>query len=422
MPDSGRLISNRTIPGRDEGCSLTVIGWPMTGGDRSGTIRGRHKTARYRRRIATKVATKAAPPPPRPPVPWRTIWAAVAAVVLTAAGLSVLLALSRILAWMVVAVFLATVLTPPVDFLHHKAKIRRGLATGLVYLVGVGALAGLLYAFIAPLVDQAQNFADDLPGYVEDAREGRGTIGELVERYDLQKYVDENQDELQDFVSSLGTPAVSVLRTVFATVAAGVTILVLAFLILLQGPKLTRGSLELVPERHRERVRRVSADCARAVSGYIFGNLLISVIAGVASWIMLLILGVPYAGVLALWVAFTDLIPLVGATVGAVPTVGFAFLHSVPAGIAAAIFFIVYQQFENHVLQVSIMSRTVNVNPLTVLVSIIIGVELTGLLGALLAIPAAGVVQVVVRDLWDERRGRLKDVPSTGADEVPITP
>ena len=99
----------------------------------------------------------------------------------------------------------------------------------------------------------------------------------------------------------------------------------------------------------------------------------------------------PYAGVIGLFVAFTDLIPLVGATLGAIPTVAFAFLHSTTSGIVMLIFYIVYQQFENHVLQVSIMSRTVKVNPLTVLVSVLIGVELLGFLGALLAIPVAGV-------------------------------
>src|SRR6201999_3172922 len=118
------------------------------------------------------------------------------------------------------------------------------------------------------------------------------------------------------------------------------------------------------------------------VSGYMFGNLLISVIAGGATYILLKILGVPYPEALALWVAFTDLIPLVGA----IATVGLAFLHGVVAGVVALIFYIAYQQFENHVLQVTIMSRTVNVSPLTVLVSVLVGVELAGFLGALLAL------------------------------------
>jgi predicted PurR-regulated permease PerM len=162
----------------------------------------------------------------------------------------------------------------------------------------------------------------------------------------------------------------------------------------------------------------VAADSALAVSGYVFGNLVISVIAGTATWVALALLGVPYAGVIGLFVAFTDLIPLIGATLGAVPTVAFAFLHSTSSGIVMLIFYVIYQQFENHVLQVSIMSRTVDVNPLTVLVSVLIGVELFGFLGALLAIPVAGIIQVVARDVYDEREGRLKPEPTVGADEV----
>jgi predicted PurR-regulated permease PerM len=134
-----------------------------------------------------------------------------------------------------------------------------------------------------------------------------------------------------------------------------------------------------------------------------------------------MIVGVPFKEVLGLWVAFADLIPLVGATLGAVPAVFVAFLHSVPAGIATVAFFVAYQQFENHVLQVSIMSKTVNLNPLTVLISVLAGVELFGILGALLCIPVAGIAQVVARDIYDERRGRLKPEPTVGAEEVPIS-
>jgi predicted PurR-regulated permease PerM len=132
------------------------------------------------------------------------------------------------------------------------------------------------------------------------------------------------------------------------------------------------------------------------------------------------ILGVPFAFILALWVAFADLLPLVGATLGAIPPVFVAFLDSPGLGIATIVFFVVYQQFENHVLQPVVMSRTVKLNPLAVFVAVIVGVQLAGLLGALLAIPVAGALQVVVRDVWDERRGTVKQVLSVGADEAPL--
>ena len=192
--------------------------------------------------------------------------------------------------------------------------------------------------------------------------------------------------------------------------------LVLTILLVLSGPDLSSTTVTLLPERHRARVRRVASHSAKAVSGYMFGNVVISIIAGVFAYTFLRIAGVPYPEVLALWVAFADLIPLVGATLGAVPTIGFAFLHSVPAGIAAIIFFVLYQQFENNVLQVTVMSRTVNVNALGIFVSVLVGVEIFGLLGAVLAIPAAGVIQVVIQDLWNgvsgQSDGTTADVPA----------
>ena len=352
-------------------------------------------------------------------MPWRTIWASIFAVGLTYVGYQFFLSITRIVTWLVVALFFTIILTPPVDLLQKR--MRRGFATALVFIVGLGLLAGMLYSFIRPLVEESSKFADDLPTYVEEARQGKGPVGDIVRRYNLEEKVRENQEKIQQALTDLGNPALDLVRSVFNTILAMLTIIVLTILMLLQGPNLSRNALALVPDDRRERVRRVAVDAARAVSGYIFGNLLISVIAGVATWIVLLILGVPYAGVLGLFVAFADLIPLVGATLGAVPTILFAFLHSVPAGIAATIFFIVYQQFENHVLQVTIMSRTVNVNPLTVMISVLIGVELFGFLGALLAIPVAGILQVVIRDVYDERYGHLRSEPVIGADEIPAS-
>jgi predicted PurR-regulated permease PerM len=189
----------------------------------------------------------------------------------------------------------------------------------------------------------------------------------------------------------------------------------------LQGPTLVASWLAALPERRQEHVRRVAADCSRAVVGYMTGNLLISVIAGTLTYIVLWIMGVPYKGVVALFVGFADLIPLVGATLGAIVAVGVAALHSLPAAIVALVFFIVYQQAENHLLQPVIMSRTVQLNALAVLVSVLIGVELFGFLGALLAIPVAGVISVISRDLYDSYRGHPKPEPTIGEDQVPVS-
>ncbi|HUQ38843.1 MAG TPA: AI-2E family transporter [Acidimicrobiales bacterium] len=356
----------------------------------------------------------------RAPVPVRTILATIGIVIAALAGILIIQSLARIIAWLVVAAFIAVILNPAVDFLERRARLRRAVAAMLVFLLALVTVTGMLYLFVRPLVTQAQEFGDKFPAYVEDAQAGKGAIGRLVKRYDIDTYIEKNQDKLRASVRDAGAPALSVLRTVANTVFAGLTILVLSFLMLLEGPRILEAGLNTFDERPRERIRRVAADCSKAVTGYMAGNLLISVIAGVAVFIFLSIVRVPFSGVLALWVSFADLIPLVGATLGAIPAVGVAFLHSPGAGLLTIGFFIVYQQFENHVLQVTIMSRTVDLNPLAVLVSVLVGVELSGLLGALLAIPAAGVIQVIVRDIYDGRRGRLKDPPTTGIEETPI--
>ena len=341
-------------------------------------------------------------------------------VLATLLGIVIVQRLTRIIAFLVVAAFFAVVLTPPVDFLERRVRIRRAGATLLVFFLGVVLFSAMLFAFIRPIVREVNQFVEELPSLVQDAQEGRGTVGRLVQRYNIDEFVAENQERFQEGLRNAGAPALQVVRTVANTVFALLTILVLAFLMVLQGPRMTQVALGVMSPVWRERIRLIAGDCAKAVSGYMAGNLLISVIAGLATFVFLSVINVPFAGVLGLWVAFADLIPMVGATLGAIPTVGVAFLASPTKGFVTLAFYIVYQQFENHYLQVTIMSRTVDLNPLAVLVSVLVGVELFGILGALLAIPAAGVLQVIGRDLYDERRGRLKEVPTVGADEVPM--
>jgi predicted PurR-regulated permease PerM len=328
--------------------------------------------------------------------------------------------LRRIVGLVIIAAFFATILNPMVDLLT-RLKIRRGIATSIVFLLGVGGFAGMTYTFVRPIYDAGQSFARDVPGFVERAKSGEGRVGELIKRYNIDEKVAENAPKLQEGLRNMGGPAARLAQRVGSGLLALLTIMVLSFLMLLEAPGIISAFVGVLSPRRALQVRRIGADVAGAVTGYMAGNLVICVIAGTATWLFLTIVGVPFAGVLGLWVGFADLLPLVGATIGAIPTIAIAFLHSTGAGIAVLIFYIVYQQIENHILQPVVMSRTVNLNPLGVLLSVLVGVELAGFVGALLAIPAAGAIQVVVRDLWDERLQRLKAVPTVGADEVPIT-
>ena len=366
--------------------------------------------------------TASVPPRSTPPrVPWRTIWATIASVLVTLALLELLSHVGRVLVWFVIALFFAVVLNPAVDFLQQRARVKRGIATLVVFVVGLLVVAGLMTLFITPLVSQGQQLAEDLPAYVEEARAGRGPVGGLVERYDLEERIRERAGDIQEYVSSLGSQTVSILGAVGTAIAALLTIFVMTALMLLDGPRILRNVSNALPDDRRERIAHVAADSARAVTGYMAGNLLISLIAGTLAFIFLLILDVPFAGVLAVLVAVLDLIPLVGATLAAIIVTITAFFTGPVAGIASIIFFVVYQQFENHVLQPVVQSRTVQLSPLVVLVAVIVGVELAGVLGALLAIPVAGIIQVIGRDLWEHRTGRPKTEPSIGAGEVPLS-
>jgi predicted PurR-regulated permease PerM len=352
-------------------------------------------------------------------VPVRTIATTIGMVLVAAVAVLVIFEVRRVLIWLAIAGFFAVALYPVTNWTQRLVR-RRTVATLLVFLVTGIVLAGLVAAFVIPLARQGSQLAVQLPDIVRDAQAGRGPVGDLLARLHLQQYVQQHADRVQALVSGLGRPALNLLKAAVTTVVGIVTITVLAYLIVLEGPLLVNGTLALMPERRAERVRRVGADCAKTVTGYIGGNVLISVICGLATFLVLLLLGIPFAGLIALFVAIADLIPLIGATLGAVVAALAGFIHSVPAGIVVIVFFVVYQQLENHVLQPLILSRTVRLNPLTVLVSILIGVELAGLVGALLAIPVAGMIQVVVRDIWDTRRGRPKPEPTVGEEEVPV--
>ena len=353
-------------------------------------------------------------------VPVRTILATIGLLLGTGLAVLFVIQVQRVLVWMLVAGFFTVTLYPVVAWVQRRLSwCPRWLATLLVFLLVFLVLGGLLAVFAVPLAQEGIQLAGQLPGIVADARAGRGPVGELLTRTNALQWVQDNQDRIREFGTGLGAPALSVVRGP-ATRLAAVTEFVLSYLGVLEGPRLVDNTPALLEPIRAERIRRVGRDCAITVTGYISGNLLISAICGVLTYAVLKICGVPFSGLIALFVALADLIPMVGATLGAVVAAIAGFVHSLPVGIAVVVFFVVYQQLENHLLQPWIFSRTVKLNPLAVLVAILLAVELAGILGALLAIPVAGIIQVVVRDVWDNRRGRPKQRPTVGADRAPV--
>src|SRR3954449_10724171 len=400
------------------GCSAGTRG-PI-GGTVSGATRSRCFTCPHNGHLAA--VTSVSLDQDRRPVPVRTILAVIGLLLATALLIYLVIETRQILTWIVVGAFFAVALSPLVGWVQRRVLggKRRALATFLVFLVVFLVLAALITAFAVPLVNEGTRLAGQLPQQIADARAGRGPIGDLLQRTNALTWVQDNQEKISSFASGLTAPAAGVLSGVATAVTGTVTVLVLAYLMVLEGPKVVDGCTALFSPTTGERIRRVGHDCAKSVTGYISGNLLVSVICGGTTYIVLLIMGVPFAGLICLFVGIADLMPLVGATIGGVVAVLAGFIHSVPAGIVVLVWFLLYQQLENHLLQPLIFKRTVQLNPLTVIIAILVGVELLGVLGALLAIPVASMIQVILRDVWDHRRGRPKEEPTVGEEREPV--
>jgi predicted PurR-regulated permease PerM len=278
----------------------------------------------------------------------------------------------------------------------------------LVTLWGLIVFFGLTLAFGLPLVGAITHLANTLPGLVSKAEHGKGPLGHLARKYHVQQWVQKNTPKLVDFGKSLAQPALSVGKGAFSLLITLFTIFVLALLLLLEGPKMRTGLLGLMTPDRAKRYALIAREVNRSVTGYMLGNFLTSVIAGGVVFVTLMIMGVPYPLLWALWVALVDFLPMIGGALAGIPTVLFAFVHSPVAGIVTLVVFLVYTQVENHILNPIVMSRTVKVNPLLVLLSILVGASIGSWVGgifgafvaALLSIPAAGAIQVLVRELW----------------------
>jgi predicted PurR-regulated permease PerM len=336
----------------------------------------------------------------------RTILRVLLIVLAVSITLEVVWIARHVLAWVVIALFLALALDPLVGWIERRGRIARGPAIGLAYVIALIVIVGIGATFVPKLVDEVNGFVQALPSYVHDLTHGRGRLGFLETKYHVVEKVREQvQSGGAKKLLGLSGAALTITKSVITIIAATITIVFLTFFMLLEGRTWVERIYALFPEESRPRWRRIGADIYRTVGGYVTGNILISLIAGASITIVLLVMGVPYAVALGLLVAFLDLIPLAGATVAGIIVCIVAFLHSVPAGIVVLVFFVVYQQIENHFLQPVIYGRTVQLSPLAVLVSVLVGAELAGILGALAAIPVAGTLQVIVRDQLAVRRG-----------------
>ncbi|HMD45883.1 MAG TPA: AI-2E family transporter [Acidimicrobiales bacterium] len=362
--------------------------------------------AEARRSNAAALGTRVMERARRHEVPLDTILTAVGVVVATGIGLVLVWVLRRQILFIVVAGFIAILLTPAVHFLERH-RLSRGWAATIVFLAGLFVFIFLVYLFGQPLVTSITHFVKEAPKLVNQAEHGKGAIGRLIRRFHLQKTVNQYAPKLQTLASHLATPALHFGSAAASTVLDVGTIAILSFFLLLEAPTLRGNVMSTLSPARAERVRRVSRQVSREVSGYMFGDIATSIIAGVVIFITLTILGVPFALLFGLWVAMVDLLPLIGGLLAGVPTVIVAAVHSLPAGIVTLIVFLVYQQIENHILNPLIMSKTVQLSPLWVLLSVLvfstlgakIGSTFGAFIGALIGIPVGGAVQVIGREV-----------------------
>jgi predicted PurR-regulated permease PerM len=326
-------------------------------------------------------------------------------VVGVAIALYVIYLLRKPIGWVLIATFLAVALSGPVNWLNQH--MRRGFAIALVYLgllaipITIGALV------VPPLVTQLNNLVQNLPEYAQDAQDfsqKNSSLRRLERDYNITEKLQEQAQRLPgrigDAASVLGNIGLGVVNSLFALF----TILVLAAFLLGSGRTWVNRSLELRPAEHAVRIRAALDRMSRAVGAYVGGVIAQATLAAVSAYIVLTILGVQFRAALALIVFFADLIPLVGATIGAV-LIGLVTLFTdfPTATIVWVIYSIIYQQIENTLIQPQIQKRAVDVHPFIVLVAVLFGATLLGVLGALVAIPVAASVQIGIREWWDYR-------------------
>jgi predicted PurR-regulated permease PerM len=332
-------------------------------------------------------------------VPLRVVVKVLVAVLVFSIAVSLLEGVRSVLIWVGTALFIAIALNPAV--VRVEQMMRRTWAVLTVFFAFLIGLIAVVALLAAPFVTQVDQISKEAPQAANDVMKNR-LVHQLDQRYDIV-------DKLKAHATDLPSLVFGAAGTVVNGIAATVTILFLAAFILFELPRINELILSQLRPEGAERARAIGRHINRNVGGYVAGNLVISLIAGTVAVITLWLLGVPYALTLGVVVAIGDLIPLVGATIASVLVIAVAyFSQGTTDGIIVFVVIMVYQQIENHLIQPLIYRHTVQIPSLVVLIAVLVGAALLGILGALIAIPVAGTIQVIVKDLLNERAQRLR--------------
>ena len=306
-----------------------------------------------------------------------------------------------------VALFLSLALNSPVRWLAYhlpgKRRGNRGLATGISIVIVLVLLGAFLSVIVPPLVNQTTKFVREVPELVEQVRDQNSSVGKFVRQHNLQGQVDKLSKQLSNKVDNLGGTAITTVSKIGSSLFSTLTVIVLTVMMLAEGPRWRRIFEQLVPGRHKSRTQRLAADMHKVIRGYVNGQVLLAAIASVLIVPMLFILHISNPLALMVIIFICGLIPMVGHTIGALIVTTVALFHSLTAAIIILAYYILYQQIENYVVQPRIQANATNMSALLVFISVILGANFGGLLGALVAIPIAGCIRVAVLDYLDSR-------------------
>lgn len=320
------------------------------------------------------------------------------------------------------AFFLALALNAPVHWIaEHLPGKRRGsrkLGTALSFLIVIVFLVGFLASLVPPLVRQTNNFIKAAPDIVQDVRSEDTSLGRFVRKYNLEDQLDKFSGQLSSRLQDASGGAVSGVTKISSSIFSMLTILVLAFMMLIEGPRWLELGKNMVPVGRRKHVEGLANDMYGVVKGFVNGQVLLAAIAAIMILVPLLILGVGYPVALMVIVFICGLIPMVGHTIGAVIVSLVALFTSPVAALIILAYYILYQQIENYVVQPRIQSNSTNMSPLLVFASVVIGVSFGGLLGGLVAIPLAGSTRILVIDYLNHKNLLPKKVVHAALDEA----
>jgi predicted PurR-regulated permease PerM len=344
----------------------------------------------------------------------RVFFTLVALVVL----LYVLYLVRSVLGLLCIAIFLSVALGPAVDN-ARKLKLPRAASILATFLAMFLAIFMIGLIVVPPIVNEVEAFAGDVPSYITDIRSNK-TLREYDDKYKITKKLEEQAKNLPSKLGQAAGALQAVTVGVFSTVIQLVTVLTITFFLLLDGGRIVNFILAQVRPERQDRVRQIAADIYSATGGYVAGALALATAAGISTYIVLSILGVPFAVPLAVLMAFFDLIPLVGSTIGGV-LVGIVTVFGDFPGdtIIWVVYVVAYQQVENSVFQPFVYRRAVNLHPLAVITAILIGSKLLGVLGALVAIPIAAAIQIALKDIW---QNRPSSVVGASGEPIPAQP